>query len=201
MSDDIRAIAQAFALAKKEFLSLGRSGTNSHQKYSYATIDDIYNAVESALMKNNIIIWHFADVADGGAEVLQTRLVHTTTGQYIQDRRYLVSEKPGNQGKGAANTYMKKYAVLSLCAISAGDDDDAAEEERYIVKKSLEPTISSEQLKVIQDEIKSCQNGKILYGNLLGYNKIRDLTELKASSFGSVMSYIANNKGQNGIDK
>ena len=189
MSEDIRSLAAAFLLAKKEFIVTGLGGTNAHQRYKYAKIEDIYHAVEDALFKNNIIIWHFARPLEG-IEYLHTRLVHTLTGQFIEDCRILESEKPGNQGKGAANTYMRKYALLSLCAMTT-EDDDGNEEERYISKQ--EQCISPDQIKYIQGEIKSCKNSSSLYHNILNFNKINDLSNLKASSFESVKSYIINN--------
>ncbi len=188
MSEDIRAIAQEFLLAKQEFLSTGLSGTNAHQKYKYAKIEDIYHAVEGALGRRNIIIWHWAR-PDAGVEYLITRLVHTLTGQFLEDVRILESEKPGNQAKGAANTYMKKYAVLSLCAI-ATEDDDGMEEQKYIDQA----TISAEQLVTLQKEIKSAQNGAQLLKDVLGYNKIDDLYSLKVSAYDRVKDYILKNK-------
>lgn len=192
MSEDIRALASAFLLAKKEFFATGLGGTNAHQKYKYAKIEDIYHAVEEALSKNNIIIWHFARPVDG-VEYLYTRLIHASTGQFVEDCRALESEKPGNQGKGAANTYMRKYALLSLCAIPT-EDDDNAEEELYIAKSAQEQRISEEQLRSLQAAIKSSSNGKMLYDNILRFNKIQDLSHLKVSSFESVKSYIVNNR-------
>ncbi len=187
MSEDIRALACAFLLAKKEFLTTGKSGKNT-QFGKYAKIEDIYNAVEQALSKNNIIIWHFAR-PEAGMEYLYTRLVHTVSGQFLEDIRMLESEKPGNQAKGAANTYMKKYALLSLCAIPTEDDDGHAEQ-----KHIDEPTISPDQLISLQTEIKAARNGAKLHKDILGYNKVQDLTDLRVSSFQSVKSYIAKNK-------
>lgn len=192
MSEDIRSLAAAFLLAKKDFIATGLGGTNSHQRYNYAKIGDIYHAVEGALAQNGIIIWHFARPHDTGIEYLYTRLVHAPTGQFVEDCRILESEKPGNQGKGAANTYMRKYALLSLCAITT-EDDDGGEEERYIARTNTEQSISDEQLKYIQGEIKSCKNSAQLYRNILSFNKIQDLSQLKASSFESVKLYIINN--------
>lgn len=192
MSEDIRQLAQSFLLAKKEFVATGKSARNEHQKYSYAKIGDIYNAVEEALMKNNIWIVHFSSF-DNDKEILYTRLIHTLTGQFIEDARLIESEKPGNQAKGAANTYIKKYAVLSLCAISA-EDDDANEEERYIARRAAEPAITQEQLKELQEEIKASNNKNNLYSNILKFNKVKDLIELKASSFEYVKSYILKNR-------
>lgn len=191
MSEDITALASAFLLAKKDFISTGLGGTNAHQKYKYAKIEDIYHAIEAGLSANNIIIWHFARPVDG-REYLYTRLIHTLTGQFIEDCRIMESEKQGNQGKGAANTYMRKYALLSLCAIST-EDDDGEEEERYIAKGYAQ-YISDEQVRLLQTAIKSCSNGKALYDNILKFNKINDLTQLKVSSLESIKAYIVNNK-------
>jgi len=192
MSEDIRALASAFLLAKKEFSATGFSGTNAHQKYDYAKISDIYHAVEGSLAKNNIIIWHFARPSDG-KEYLYTRLVHTLTGQFIEDCRILESEKAGNQAKGAANTYMKKYAVLSLCAI-ATEDDDGQEEERYIAQKASAPLLSSEQVSVLQSAIRSASNGTQLYDAIKNVYQVSYVSDIKASSFEAVKSYIANNR-------
>jgi len=192
MSEDITALASAFLLAKREFIATGFGGTNAHQKYKYAKIEDIYHAVEGALSKNNIIIWHFAR-PNNSIEYLHTRLIHTSTGQYIEDCRVLESEKPGNQGRGAANTYMRKYALLSLCAI-ATEDDDGEDEERYISKRLEEPTLSSDQVSIIQSHIKSSANAKMLYNNILKFNKVNDLSELRSAAFESVKLYIANNR-------
>jgi hypothetical protein len=193
LSEDIRLLAQAFLRAKKDFRPTGLGGTNSHQKYRYAKIEDIYGAVEGALNNNDIIIWHFARPIEG-FEYLFTRLIHAPSGQFVEDMRLMETEKPGNQGRGASNTYMRKYAVLSLCSIAA-EDDDGEDEQRFIERKAAQPTCSLDQIKELQGEIKSATNGKELYSNVLKHNKIRDLSELKLSSFEAVRTYIISNKG------
>lgn len=192
MSEDIRAIAGAFLLAKKEFVVTGLGGTNSHQRYKYAKIGDIYHAIEDALSNNNIIIWHFARPING-IEYLYTRLVHTITGQFIEDCRILESEKTGNQGKGAANTYMRKYALLSLCALTT-QDDDGEEEERHINRQSSDHQISDNQLKSIQKDLTSSVNGLELYNHIKKVYRVNDISNLKSSSFESVKSYISDNR-------
>lgn len=191
MSEDIRGLAGAFLLAKKEFVMTGLGGTNSHQRYKYAKIGDIYHAIEDALANHHIIIWHFARPING-IEYLYTRLIHTITGQFIEDCRILESEKPGNQGKGAANTYMRKYALLSLCALTT-QDDDGEEEDRHINRQS-DYQISEDQLKSIQTALKSCINGKVLYDHILKVNRVNDLSHLKVSALESTKVYIVNNR-------
>ncbi len=193
MSQDIRAIATAFLAAKQEFMATGLAGENTHTKAKYAKIGDIYRSVESALAKNNIIIWHFARPQDG-LEYLYTRLVHALTGQFIEDCRILESEKPGNQAKGAANTYMKKYAVLSLCAI-ATEDDDGQEEEKHIEKKSKGPDLLvKDEVEYLTQQLKASINAKLLYANILKDNNIRSLFDLPFSRYEEVKSYIAKNR-------
>ena len=193
MSEDIRLLGQAFIAAKKEFVATGKSARNDHQKYYYATLEDIYGAVDEALLKHNIWIVHRADFLEDRQEVLYTRLIHVLSGQWIEDARLLISEKPGNQGRGAANTYSKKYAVLSLCAIPT-EDDDGEEEQKFIAKRAAEPKISLEQKKELVDEMRPAVNNKILYAAILKDHGIKDLAELKLSSLETVKSYIITNK-------
>lgn len=204
MSEDIRALVSALLLAKQEFKPTGLSGENTFQKLKYAKIGDIYKAVEDALGKNGIIIAHWnrpsfaeatADRPDAGIEYCYTRLIHNVTGQYIEDCRIQESEKPGNQAKGSANTYMKKYAILSLCAIATEDDDDGQDEEKYSAKKQSGPDlINSQESKQLQDLLTSCKNGKLLYTNILKSNNIQNISQLQYSSFDAVRAYIEKNR-------
>lgn len=192
MSDDIRALAQAFQLAKQEFIATGKSGENK-QFGKYAKIEDIYHAVEDALCKNNIIIWHYAR-PDAGLEYLITRLIHTLTGQFVEDVRVLESEKPGNQEKGKANTYMKKYAVLSLCAIPTEDDDGESERKYIEQREAEEPFISQEQIDILTADLNACSNAGTLYANIKSFNQVENLSQLKRSKFAGVKAYIEKNR-------
>ncbi len=191
MSEDIRALAKAFRLAKKEFKPTGFDGDNKFQNIKYAKIGAIYKAVEEALSNHGIIIWHFKRPHDTGMEYMYTRLVHDETGQFIEDCRITESEKPGNQAKGAADTYMKKYAVLSLCSIAA-EDDDGQEEQKHLDKK-LELLVADE-VTYLHNQLKTCTNAKKLYENILRDNSIRNLSDLPFSRYEEVKSYIVKNK-------
>lgn len=193
-SEDIRALMKDLSLAKAKFTATGKSGNNAHIKQKYALLKDIYNAIVPALAEYNIVAFHYNRVISVGLEYVHTQLFHHPTGQFIEDCRIQESEKPGNQGKGAANTYMKRYALLSLCGIAPDEeDDDGQEEERYIAR-SYDKYITEDQIRSLQTAIKNCANANTLYNNILRFNKINDLAQLKASSFESVKSYIVNNK-------
>jgi hypothetical protein len=193
MSENITALASAFLLAQPAFKATGLDGNNTFQKIKYATIGAIYKAVKDALFAQNIIIWHFARPTDGGIEYLYTRLIHTLTGQYIEDCRILESEKPGNQAKGSANTYMKKYAVLSLCAIPT-EDDDGEDEQKEIVKKEQNGTfLTKKDVDEITHDLKGCANAKTLHDMVLQKYKVTSLQQLPYSSYDLVKQFIEDN--------
>jgi hypothetical protein len=188
MSADVRLLANSLAKAKRHFGKTGKSATNNHTKYSYAKIEDIYNAVESSLLDEDVIIWHGNYFKDD-KEVLITRFIHTLSGQWMQDIRYIESEKPGNQAKGAANTYMRKYAVLCMCAI-ATEDDDGQHEQEYIKKNSPHFTVSTSQSSMIKAAIKKHPDGINVYKELLSDFGISSVEELQAKDFERVMDII-----------
>jgi hypothetical protein len=195
MSDDIRELAQAFLKAK---MRMGGAKKNSKSNlHKYANLLSIYEAVEQALHEHNIFIWHFAEVlgsseASDTQAVLHTRLIHAPSGQFIQDTRPLKSEKPGNQAMGSANTYMRRYAVLSLCALETEDDDGEAE-RKYIEKRDQE-FIEPEQVTELQELMKQMGIKNDTYQYILNRNGISDLAELRKSQFSGLMNFI---RGQN----
>jgi hypothetical protein len=195
MSDDIRELAQAFLKAK---MCMGGAKKNSKSNlHKYANLFAIYEAVEQALHEQNIFIWHFAEVLSKGEasdteSVLHTRLIHAPSGQFIQDTRPLKSEKPGNQAMGSANTYMRRYAVLSLCALETEDDDGEAE-RKYIEKRDQE-FIDPQQVIELQECMKQMGIKNDTYQYILNRNGISDLAELKKSQFSGLMNFIRNQR-------
>ena len=200
MSDDIRQLAQAFLKAK---MRMGGAKKNSKSNlHKYANLLAIYEAVEEALHEQNIFIWHFAEVlskSEGSDAdcVLHTRLIHAPSGQFIQDTRPLKSEKPGNQAIGSANTYMRRYAVLSLCALETEDDDGEAE-RKYIEKRDHE-FIDPEQVTELQELMKQIGIKNDTYQYILNRNGISDLAELKKSQFNGLVHFIRQRKTQEQI--
>jgi hypothetical protein len=201
MSEDIRQYGAAFASAKRLFKATGKSGKTTQYKGGYANLDDIYNAVESALLDNSIVIKHAIEIYIEPAnrfEVLVTRLIHYPSGQWSEDKRFLESEKPGNQGRGAAQTYSRKYAVLTICGIAPSEDDDGLDEQKYIESKKMIQEKSIESQKMIsQDQINELRpliTTKQLWVGIKEKWNISKLEELTAASVPFVKLYIDNNE-------
>ncbi len=190
MSDDIRQLTQAFLQAKMRMRGAKKNSKSNLHKY--ANLVAVYEAVEEALHQNNIFIWHFAERLADAESVLHTRLIHAPSGQFVQDTRPLKSEKPGNQAIGSTNTYMRRYAVLSLCALETEDDDGEAE-RKYIEKRDRE-FIDSEQITQLQESMKLMGVKNETYQYILNRNGITDLAELKKFQFNGIMHFIRSYK-------
>lgn len=157
MSEDVRQLLAALLKAQSQFSALKKSGLMimKHGRINYSLLEDIYNAVEYALHQQQVKIIHYNQpAADFTKEICTTRLMHQPSGQWIADVRLCESEKPGNQGKGSANTYMKRYALMNLLALAPdeGLDDDGAEEQRY-AETHRSPRISPSQYGVLMQHI------------------------------------------------
>lgn len=121
-------LLKAFLQAKQGFLEPAKSGKSNYKPFS--TIEDINTATFKSLSANNLIV--IPTVKDN---ILSVRLYHTLTGQWIEECRALVSEKPGNQAIGSANTYMLRYALKNLLNICGNDDEDEAQAEQDYIDK------------------------------------------------------------------
>lgn len=161
MSEDVRELMKSMLLAEASFNPIEQSAENAHQKYKYAKLLDISKSVKESLMKNNIKIAHFRTVVDDSKIQLTTRFIHSLSGQWIQDVCIVESEKPGNQAKGAALTYMLKDALRVLCALPTQEDDDGEDEQKYIEAKPKgvpKPFVTSTSSKYASAEISIVQS-------------------------------------------
>ena len=196
MSDDIRALTKALLRAKASFAATGMTGKN--REWKYAKLSDIMNAVEGPLRDNNINIYHWVITHDGKM-ILCTRLLHDESGQYIDDQRYLESEKPGCQSHGSTQSYMRRYAVQALLGICPGEkeDDDGVEEERYIQQRrmSAHKTINKAQVDEMVSLLQNCGNAKMLHEQILTTaGNITDLNFMDNEYFQAAKEYILRNK-------
>jgi hypothetical protein len=132
-SESLTKYNESFLAAKKVFgkaFTSAQGEVGAGRKYEYAKISDIYQAVEEALHENSLYLTHQVIAIEVDRELLITTIMHVS-GEFIRDMRWNVSEKAGNQGKGSANTYCRKYAILCLCGLST-TDDDGQEEQKFL---------------------------------------------------------------------
>ena len=182
MSEDVRAFMKAFIKARLKMEAATKEAKGNFGKY--ADINAIYEACIVPLGQEGIAVWHGADFQDG-IEFLITRLIHSESGQWTQDKRVLYIERANsNQSRGSANTYARKLAVLSLCGLACEDDDCDVKPAR---------TLNDEEVNAITQAIAKCANPIKIKNNILGFNKIQDLRQLTVAQIESVVSYIGKN--------
>ncbi len=169
-----RMLTEALMKAREE-IHLSTSGKNSHQGWKYATIEDIEEAISGPLKKNRCHAWHERFI-EQGAQCMRTVIEHIDTGERIEDVCFIESEKPGNQGKGSALTYMRKDAFRCLLRLTTSDDDDQAEQD--YIKKTNEQKASEYHVNQLRQLINKTSAPARYLTNVLSFNKVSTLEEL-----------------------
>jgi hypothetical protein len=127
-SESITQLATALAKAQGQFAAAAKSRTNPHLKNTYATLDDIIDAVRAPLAANGLAFIQPLGMGAEGAYVLETLVLHES-GEWI-GAGAPVSAATGMRGVndlqafGAALTYMRRYMLIALLGINTEEDDD-----------------------------------------------------------------------------
>jgi len=123
---------KALVGAQSEIKNAEKGTDNEFTGKKYADLASVMNAVREPLANNGLAIIQVTATieevaiidANPAAIGIKTTLFHET-GESIVDTTAMVPEKFSPQGIGSCRTYMRRYAVLAICAIAGADDDDA----------------------------------------------------------------------------
>ena len=120
-SEQIDQITAALFVLQGELKPIARSKVVKTGKYEfrYAPLDAIVETIVPLLQKARLV---FVQAVD--ADVLTTRLLHESSGQWIQSETLLNRDHANMQGFGGEVTYKKRYALSSLLGIVSDDDND-----------------------------------------------------------------------------
>lgn len=132
---DTDLINTSLAKAQGEFPELGPNRENPHWKSLYTDLHGILVFIRPVLSKHGLAITQQTQIDSAGVTMLHTRLRHTS-GQWIECRLRVIPVRNDPQAFGAALTYQKRYALMSLLGITVGHDplDDDAETEMDVVR-------------------------------------------------------------------
>ncbi len=120
-SESTTAIFAAIAEFRKNRPSVVKAKQGARGKY--APLDAVMEAIDTPLADAGLFVAHPMQVV-GDKTLLETRLIHLASGEWIGSTSPLLIEQNTNQGVGSAITYMRRYALLSLLGIAPDDDDD-----------------------------------------------------------------------------
>ena len=168
------------AQSEIDFAKLNK--VNPHFKNKYADLASIMDACKVALINNELCILQIITTDDKGQMFLVTRLAHIS-GEFIESKFALRSEKNTIQGLGSTITYARRYSLSSMLGIVADEDDDCE-----IAMKEQEALITPVQAQELAKKLASLRNGdRADVIKAIGTSNIKDI---KASKYDSVCKYV-----------
>lgn len=123
MGKSIRAdnLYGAMCAAQSDFGEVVKTTKGARGKY--APLDAVLQAIVPALNKHGLVLTQ-PTLIENEALVVETRIVHASTGEYLACKYPVAPLGKPHQETGAALSYAKRYSVLSLCGVAPENEDD-----------------------------------------------------------------------------
>lgn len=170
-----QAFNASFAAAMAEMPEVKRTGTNTHLRSKYATLDDLIRTSRPVLSRHGLSLnW---ETGIDGSSIWVKAIVRHALGHSISTTQSgpRDSNKTMNalQGGGSTETYLKRYTGFAILGLSAGDevDDDG---------RGAGPTISADQFIELRDLMEKAQADE---GKLLEWLRADGLESLTVAQF------------------
>ena len=142
-SESIDKLSAAIIAARAEMPSVGKSGFNNFDKYTYAKLENYVAAVEDHLIKYQLMVITGSGKAEqlperknskGGSEYvvrvsLAMRLLHSS-GQWIEVEAVGEGQDRSDKGIYKAHTGARKYGYASLFGLATTDDQENHEDDK-----------------------------------------------------------------------
>lgn len=95
--------------------------------YKYATLEAVIDAVRSACVEAGVVLLQAPSLnAESGVVSVETILVHAASGEYVSCTSSCTANAGDAQAVGSAQTYMRRYGLMSLLGLAPEDDDGQA---------------------------------------------------------------------------
>jgi hypothetical protein len=119
------ASAMAAAFAAIEGATKGAQGQVGQQKYKYADITAVIDAVKPALIANGLFFTQHCHPSEDGVTV-ETVVGHCGGESLSLGSLYVPANKKDAQAFGSALTYARRYALVTAFGVPVEDDDGNA---------------------------------------------------------------------------
>lgn len=106
---------------QKKGITLKKDGTNPHFRSSYVTLNEVLDKVKKPLNDLGVVILQGGAVQDG-VQGLQTALYDTEDDTQVSCFMPYVGASD-SQKLGGANTYLRRYSLITLLGLEDEDDD------------------------------------------------------------------------------
>lgn len=121
ISEKVDKVLPALAVVKSKLKAVTKGANNPFYKSKYADLNTHLDAVEPLLEENGLMLLQPVDTS-GDVNVVESRIVHTESGQFVGSAMKLVGEID-MQKAGSGVTYARRYTLGSLLSMKAEDDD------------------------------------------------------------------------------
>lgn len=126
LSNPCDQILKAFAECRRLVVNPKKTKVNPHLKNHYADLEAVSAAIDPALTETGLILVQAPLYKEGQAAnvlIIETVLIHAESGQTMTFESQIPIAKSDSQGFGSANTYIRRYAKMSIFDLNATDDD------------------------------------------------------------------------------
>lgn len=124
-SDSIANIARALAAAQAELGGLvATDSTNPLYDNSYTSLKGVIGSIRGALNRQEMALVQAPVPGLVGAVVIETMLIHGPSGEFIGSHCEMPVDSWDSHGVASAQTYARRYGLLSLMGLAQGPDDD-----------------------------------------------------------------------------
>ena len=137
MSEDTRNIYERIEAARPNFRVVGRNqdGQVGTRHYKYADLDSVCDAVETALLAQNVGI--YPTVNDNSVTVALIA-IDNPAGDYAAATIPLPAELTPQQ-TGSAITYFRRYGLVALLNLRTESDDDGSAASSPVTTREVAP--------------------------------------------------------------
>ena len=184
-SEHVDKIALALAKAQGSFEVAIKNKDNPYYKSSFSDLTELIKSSRKHLTENSLSVSSM--VYEDEKKYLIMQVTHAS-GQFFRTIKVLNPVKPDIQSFSAYLSYAERILYSKLLCLSSSDDD--GEFDRIASEAAKPPVtekIGSDQLKVLQGEIK---NNETLIQGIKNAYKISSLSQIPKSDFNKVYARL-----------
>jgi hypothetical protein len=121
-SEHINELASALSKAQGQMQSAKKDKSNPFFKSKYADLESVWDCCRQALTENGLAVVQIPSF-ENSTTMLNTIMTHSS-GQWIKGQIPVETVKKDAQGIGSALTYYRRYCLMAITGVSAGNDYD-----------------------------------------------------------------------------
>lgn len=126
---DIKHIASALLQVQSKVSGVARDAKADagRRVYKYATLEAVIDAVRPACVEAGVVLLQAPSLnSENGVVSVETVLVHAASGEFVSCTSSCTANAGDAQAVGSAQTYMRRYGLMSLLGLAPEDDDGQA---------------------------------------------------------------------------